>query len=159
MTRLKASAFLGLVVVLVAGCGGDPKYAAVSGRVLVDGKPREGLVVMFQPIGSKENPNPGKGSAGRTDADGRFTLSVDDSTSGAVIGQHKVAIFTPLSENELRSDPEIGSDDGAPPGPKETIPPKYNDMTELTFTVPPEGSDQANFDLQTTPTKRGPGSR
>jgi hypothetical protein len=30
---------------------------------------------------------------------------------------------------------------------RETVPEKYNARTELTFTVPEEGTDQANFDL------------
>ena len=153
MTRLGAVVFVGLAVGLSAGCGGNSKYAPVSGQVLVDGKPREGLVVVFQPIGSQENPNPGKGSSARTDAQGRFTLSVDENTPGAIVGNHKVAIFTALSDKELRGptgdEAEVGSPDGAAPGPKETIPPRYNDMTELTFTVPEGGTDTANFDLKT----------
>ena len=150
MIRTKVSALaIAVVLVIALGCSGEGKYVPVSGQVLVDGKPRKGLVVMFQPVGNEANPNPGKGSAGRTDAEGRFTLSVDDDTSGAVAGKHKVAIFTALSDDQLRIDPEIGSEDGAPAGPVETIPPKYNDMSELTFEVPEEGTDQAKFDLKT----------
>jgi hypothetical protein len=151
MVRFKAPAFLLMLVVIpgAAGCG-DSKHAPVSGRVLVDGKPKKDLIVLFQPIGSDENPNPGKGSSGRTDEDGRYTLTVDDSTSGAVVGKHRVAIFTALADSELRIDPETGSEDGAaPPKSKESIPPKYNDMTELTYEVSPEGTDRANFDLKT----------
>ncbi len=149
MVRFKASAFLVLAVALwCTGCS-DSKNVPVSGRVLVDGKPRKDLIVLFQPIGSDENPNPGKGSSGRTDEDGRYTLSVDESTPGAVAGKHRVAIFTALTDQELRIDPELGSEDGAPPPTKESIPPRYNDTTELTFEVGPEGTDQANFDRKT----------
>lgn len=150
MVRFKASVFLILAFALCAvGCG-NSKHAPVSGRVLVDGKPKKDLIVLFQPIGSDENPNPGKGSSGRTDEDGRYTLTVDDNTSGAVVGKHRVAIFTALADSELRIDEETGSEDGAPPPKsKETIPPKYNDMTELTYEVAPAGTDQANFDLKT----------
>jgi hypothetical protein len=37
------------------------------------------------------------------------------------------------------------SDDGA--GWREKLPAKYNQNTTLTFDVPPQGTDQANFDL------------
>lgn len=133
----------------VIGCGGGEKVAPVSGRVLVDGKPMANLVVVFQPLGSQDNPNPGRGSAGLTDADGRFKLTYDNKEPGAIIGKHKVAIFTKLTDEELRSDPETGSEDGAVPKNvrREVIPPKYNDMTTLTFEVPAGGSDQANFEL------------
>jgi hypothetical protein len=157
MIRPQASALVILGLVLSVGCGGDSKIAPVSGRVLVNGEPKAGLIVVFQPIGSKSNPNPGKGSSGKTDADGRFTLSVDDRTSGAVVGEHKVAIFTALSDRELRANPETGSADGAPPGPRETIPPRYNDLTELKFTVPKEGTDKADFDLKTDAPTKGKG--
>ena len=87
MVRFKASAFLAMAVALwCAGCS-DSKNVPVSGRVLVDGKPKKDLIVLFQPIGGEGNPNPGKGSSGRTDVDGRYTLSVDDKTSGAVVGK------------------------------------------------------------------------
>ena len=156
----RALALFGVAAALAAaGCGGgDPDLVPVSGRVLVDGKPRGGLVVMFQPIGGTENPNPGKGSAARTDAEGRFTLAQDENHPGAVVGRHRVAIFTAQVGAEAPRSPEeeeVGSPDGAPGGPAETIPPRYNDATELTYDVPPGGTDQANFDLQVeTATRR-----
>jgi hypothetical protein len=32
--------------------------------------------------------------------------------------------------------------------PKDKVPQRYNTGTELTFDVPPSGTDQANFDLR-----------
>lgn len=141
------------LIITVVGCSNDSgDIAPVSGRVLVDGEPKAGLVVMFQPIGSTDNPNPGYGSAGLTDADGRFTLALanDPDTEGAVVGKHRVAIFTadPAAGQKTGNEEEVGSPDGAPPPPKETIPLKYNDETGLTFDVPADGTDQANFDIE-----------
>lgn len=134
-----------------AGCGGGPKTAPVSGTVLVDGKPMANLAVVFQPIGSKANENPGRGSYGTTDSNGKYTLFVDGA-SGAVVGKHKVAIFTNLSKDQLTSTPaDTGSTDGEEPASAEIIPPKYNDMTELTFDVPPGGTDKADFKVESIP--------
>jgi hypothetical protein len=145
MKRLIPTA-MAILFISIGGCS-DNKLAPVSGRVLVDGEPIANLVVLFQPMGSASNPNPGKGSAGRTDKDGRFTLEQDAGVPGAVVGKHKVAIFTALTDRELKINTETGSEDGAPAGPKEIIPPKYNDQTELTFEVTSAGTTEANFNL------------
>jgi hypothetical protein len=147
MSRISMAA-LAVALLIMCGCG-DNKLAPVSGRVLVDGEPVENLVVLFQPIGGRDNENPGKGSSARTDKDGRYTLEQDAGVPGAVVGKHKVAIFTPMSDKELKTNPDTGSEDGAPPQSKEIIPPKYNDLTELTFDVPAAGCTEANFTLET----------
>jgi hypothetical protein len=33
----------------------------------------------------------------------------------------------------------------------EKLPPRYHDRSELTFTVPPEGTEEADFSLSSTP--------
>ena len=78
--------------------------------------------------GTLKNPNPGRGSMGVTDEEGKFTLRVNGKQSGAAVGKHKVAISKQIAQREL-------------------IPSKYNRDSKLEFEVPPEGSEQADFPL------------
>jgi hypothetical protein len=146
---------LAAAVVAAAGCGGDgPKYVPVSGVVKVDGQPYPNAVVSFQPVGGRENPNPGRGSSAVTDANGRYTLLVDDGTTGAVVGKHKVRIQSKRDDPNAFYDPSVGNPDNAPtPTPKkggrvDPIPADwYSDVGGKDFDVPPGGTDQANFDI------------
>jgi hypothetical protein len=135
---------LSAVLVLIVGCG--PKLvrvARVAGQVKLDGKPLPKASVTFVPMASKENLNPGPTAQGITDAEGRYQLSVDISTPGAVVGKCRIYITTILS------DPAIDERDAGGPIRKvrDKVPAKYNMGTELEFNVPPGGTDQANFDL------------
>lgn len=133
---------LALLPLLALGCGG-PKVASVSGRVTFDDRPLAGAHVIFQPIASAGEMNPGSGSYAVTDADGRYTLRVvDGDQPGAYVGQHRVEI----SVRDGGADGEI--DRPVKAAPKVVIPPRYNRNTELTWEVRPEGTTQANFDLR-----------
>lgn len=138
------------LVLLLTSCGSSkPQFVPVSGRVLVDGKPVANLMVTFQPIGTTGS-DPGPGSAGITDVNGRYTLKVSSQQfegDGAVPGKHKVRIGSVQAGEGVPTDPEIGSPDGAPLPGKELIPTKYNQDTVLTVDVPSEGTDKADFEL------------
>ena len=98
------------------------KYAAVSGKVTLDGKPLARAGVTFQPIGSKDNLNPGEGSAAKTDDNGEYTLVlVFQAKKGAVVGKHRV---------------EISTKPGDPQGTQ-----------KREFEVPEGGTKEANFAL------------
>src|SRR5690242_11930690 len=86
------SLILAVLVILLAGCSSEPyQVAPVSGRITLDGKPVEKVAVMFQPVASEGNINPGPGSYGITDADGRYTLKlIGVERPGAAMGHHKV---------------------------------------------------------------------
>jgi hypothetical protein len=46
------------------GCSkSGPKFVKVSGVVTVNGVPYPNAVVTFQPMGTEDNPNPGRGPA------------------------------------------------------------------------------------------------
>ena len=148
MTRLHLLAVAGLFAAL-AGCSGGPDYAPVSGVVTLDGKPYGKAVVSFQPIGTSENPNPGRGSSAYTDENGRFVLKSDATRDGAVVGKHRVRIMT-RGNNVVGQDPVGGSSDETPVNNQvDPIPPEWNSMSDKTFVVPPGGTDQANFDIKT----------
>ena len=137
---------IGLCLIVVAiGCGPkQPRVAKVSGRVTLDGKPLPKASVTFAPMTTKGNPNPGPTAQGMTDDEGRYQVSIDVSTPGAVVGKCRIYISTRLS------DPAIDERDAGGPIrslPRDKVPAKYNQATELEFDVPPAGTDQANFDL------------
>jgi hypothetical protein len=129
-----------LCLLLATGCSG-PAYdvAAVFGRVTLDQKPIEGVHVSFQPQASgKGGVNPGPGSFGVTDAEGRYRLElVEPDRPGAVVGPHRVRFA-------LREERENIDDAGRPIG--KGLPERYRDGS-ISFTVPPEGSDRADFEL------------
>ena len=132
-------------LIILPGCSDGVVVAKkVSGIVTLNGKPLSKASVTFVPMATKDSPNPGPTSQGITDDQGKFTLDVDPNTSGSVVGRCRVYITT------LISGP--GSDDRDAGGPiakmQDKLPPKYNMNTELTFDVPREGTDKADFDLK-----------
>jgi hypothetical protein len=137
----------GALLAIAIGCSGDPKFVPVSGVVSLDGKPYGKAAVSFQPIGSMENPNPGRGSSAYTDDSGQFVLISDDN-KGAVVGKHLVRITT--RSKELVGEPGVGSPDGTPVNrPVDPIPPEWNSQSTKEFVVPPGGTDKANFEIVT----------
>lgn len=138
---LPASVLLASII----GCGG-PSVAPVSGVIKLDGKPYGKAVVSFQPIGTKDNPNPGRGSSAYTDENGRFVLKHDEGSNGAIIGKHRVRIMTKGSD-VVGQDTAGGSPDETPKN--RTLDPIPTDWVAVgkEFDVPAGGTDQANFDI------------
>jgi len=119
-----------------------PFCLPVSGRVTLDKKPVPNATVIFEPVSDEKDPGPG--SQGRTDASGKFTMRLQTADQkGALIGKHIVRITAYEGER--------GDTSSAPNrvGRKQIIPKKYNVNSEETFTVPPGGTTEANFDLET----------
>jgi hypothetical protein len=142
---VQRSAFclLSFVVLLAAGCG-STKTAPVSGRITLNGKPLAKASVTFAPIGSKDKQEPGPSSAGITDADGRYSLTlIGEEGNGAMIGKHKVRIA--LQEEVDTTVDEIKPKDAAK---LKQLPLKYNGQTTLEFDVPAGGTDKADFELK-----------
>jgi len=83
-----------LALLTVAGCGGGGEFGTekVSGRVMFQGNPVADASVQFIPQASREGRLAGKAAIGKTDANGRFTLSTYQPGDGAVIGVHKVMV-------------------------------------------------------------------
>jgi hypothetical protein len=128
-----------LLVLPPAGCSGGPYGTArVSGRVTLNGQPLAHAAVTFQPIAPSGQFNPGPGSGGFTDADGRYTLKlIGTDSTGAVVGKHKVRITLVPQDN---------SADDRQKRSKE-LPAKYNKKTKLEYDVPPGGTASADFQL------------
>ena len=114
--------------------------APVSGVVTLDAKPLPGARVGFEPIRQGNNPNAGPGSYGTTDDEGRYRLATLDGDTGAVIGRHNVSLSTFRGE-------VIPDRDEVKLVVKEKIPDRYLQTGALTFEVPPEGTEAADFNL------------
>lgn len=139
LPKTRWAAWLVAAPLLLAGCSGNPyEIAPVSGRITLDGDPVAKAIVSFEPVGEGDKLRLGPGSFGVTDAEGRYTLETVDRRSGAVVGEHRVTISTFRAAPD-RSKMEVVR--------KEEIPARYNDESELTFVVPPEGSENADFEL------------
>jgi hypothetical protein len=140
---MRAYVILGVVFVLVSGCG-SAKFAPVSGRVTLNGKPLPNAFVTFNPTPKAGSVEAGPSAIGTTDEDGRYTLRVSSTQPGALVGMNRVAITVVSSR--------AGAD--AAPGERRghrtagAIPSRYNDQSKLTCDVPPGGTDQANFALE-----------
>lgn len=115
-----------------AGCGGGssdmPELGTVTGTVTMDGQPLANVTVTFKP-------DSGSISVGRTDEQGHYKLGYNETEKGAKVGKHTVRITTPSDE------PGPGGD-----APKDPIPAKYNEQSELSADVK-AGSNEFNFDL------------
>jgi hypothetical protein len=139
---------LGALLLMAAGCGDGHRLAEVSGRVSIDGKPTPNVHVQFEPIGSAENPNPGPGSIGITDDQGTYRLrTVWPQEDGAVVGRHQVRINRqgkPGGDAEPATAAEFRAQQAAA---IRQLPSRYNEKSGLTFDVPADGTDAANFEL------------
>jgi hypothetical protein len=142
----------GVVVVLFAGCGAKSTVSTVpvSGTVTFNGAPLEGADVILHTTSEG-----GHNASGRTDSQGKFTLSTyispSENPEGALPGSYKVSISkmeasTGTTPEQMMQKMATGGGPKAAPDfePKSAIPEKYRDPTTsgLTATVP-EGGDQA----------------
>ncbi|HEX5102663.1 MAG TPA: hypothetical protein VFV87_02560 [Pirellulaceae bacterium] len=134
--RAAAAALLAPLVAVVLGCGQSADVVPVSGVVTLGGRPLAGASVTFQPIqGSTDSHAGASGSAGRTDADGRYELRlIATGASGAIIGKHRVTITTA----------EASPDNDAKLASGERVPKEWRDGS-TTFDVLAEGTTRADF--------------
>lgn len=123
-----------LSFLLIVGCQKKSDTVKVSGRVLIDNQPLAGGHVLFRAVGADGKPDPTKEAAGETDKEGHFALQrLQDKSSGAAPGNYRV---------------EIHAVERSSKGIRERIPPQYNKQSKLTYTVPPEGTAEANFEIK-----------
>jgi hypothetical protein len=132
-----------LGTLLVAGCN-DGKLARypVTGTVLVDGRPAEGAMVIFCPVGGSEELQKQRPFA-FTGPDGRFELTTYGETDGCPSGEYKVLLQWPSSSG----DPREGARSLGP----DRFQGRFMDLetTQLTATVENRATDLPPFDLKT----------
>jgi hypothetical protein len=133
---------IGLVVISAFGCGGT-RFAPVSGKVMMDGKPLPNASVTFTPVAQPGSTEAGVSSTGKTNQNGEYSLTAATGKSGAQVGQHVVSISV--------LNPQIGEGDERPPRGgwplANKVPVKYNEKSELTYDVPSGGGTNADFTL------------
>lgn len=88
---------------IVSGCGGPDPYATVpvTGVVTCNGKPVANGVVNFTPLPDQEGRgegNRGRVALGKTDSEGKFTLTTYQNNDGAIKGRHTVTVSMGFSE-------------------------------------------------------------
>src|SRR5262249_23947090 len=113
------------------------KYAPVSGKVTMDGKPLAKVSVVFSPLPKPGTDIAGNTAGGLTDENGQYTLKTSTPDGGlkegAQVGKHKVRIS--LQETRGEGDRSVT---------REKLPKRYNEQTELTRDVN-TGSNQIDF--------------
>jgi hypothetical protein len=131
---------------LTLGCSSDPyNVVPVSGTVTFNGKPLAGAHVLFQPVRTGSDIEVGPESVGRTDAQGRFTLTtIEPERDGAMVGKHRVSVTIPEEEDRYGGGGESGGRAGPP---KYTLPERYRLGTELVVEVPPDGHENLELTL------------
>jgi hypothetical protein len=130
---------LSLILIALAGCSGEsnPTTYPVTGTVTYKGQPVPNASVILSPkAGVSET---AKGAAGKTDAEGKFSLTTFTAGDGALPGTYEVAVTAYPAEAEEAAPADASGDyvelsdeegmyDGgtdAPPPPKNLLPQKY----------------------------------
>jgi hypothetical protein len=82
----------GLVIVMLAGCGGGggPKLYPVRGTVLFQDQPAAGATVVFHPVAATNHSTPKP--SGVVKPDGTFTLTTHPHGDGAPAGEYVVVV-------------------------------------------------------------------
>jgi hypothetical protein len=135
-----------------AGCSGRktewqrPKVVPAGGMVRYQGKPLEGALVTFS------NSAQGLSASGRTDAQGKFTLTSFEEGDGALPGKHVVTVskvqMPPTPDRS--APPRRGSARSPEMQPRWLIPQRYSNpaTSGLTAEVGENGSTEIVLDLQ-----------
>jgi hypothetical protein len=81
---------LALGLLMCCSCAGRSNLHPVRGQVFVAGKPAEGALVVFHPLG--ETTSTAVRPSARVGKDGRFALGTHRQGDGATVGNYAVAI-------------------------------------------------------------------
>ncbi len=92
MGNASARGWVGLALLVLAGCGGEAKLATVQGKVFFRGQPLPGGSIVFVP--DPERGGGGPMAVGEIGTDGRYTLHTGVKP-GAVPGWHRVTVAPP----------------------------------------------------------------
>lgn len=150
LCRAGGRALLVAVLLLASsGCGRQSELVDVQGRILMNGEPLPGALVIFTPVGE------GSSSFGYTDSNGEYRLRSAGGRLGALPGRHRVRItraakidvehvypenidpdrLSELDRVRLRQDKD------------EPIPSKYNTDSTLVASLGPDYRSEQSFEL------------
>lgn len=116
-----------LTLLTFSGCGGgpadQPDLGSLTGTIKVDGQPKEGLEVTFEP-------ESGRPSIGTTDASGNFEVRYTANEMGAKIGKGVIRVVEPeAGDGEsygAEGEQEDEGNDGSYGDENQSIPAQYN---------------------------------
>jgi hypothetical protein len=137
-TRTTACGFV-MSGLLLVGCGSEapkgPPRVPLAGTVTFDGQPLGGADITFF------NQDDEVGMI--TSAEGNYKIPI-----GARPGSYKVTVSKLKGLENIPEGVAVAPSPGENP---EMIPPQFSSrsLTKLTYTVPDEGTETANFDLST----------
>jgi hypothetical protein len=123
-------------IAMTGGCG-DPDIFSLTGKVTLDGKPYERLIVYFDPIGRKVDAF--HFGVGETDAEGNLTLR-SSAGPGLAAGKYRVS-FNCLIQEKASPNTAVGLSDKDESinavVPVELVPEPYNDRQKspVEFTI------------------------
>jgi len=138
---------MAIFLVTSVGCGPKRDVAEVSGVVLMDGKPMDLIHIEFW---SKNGPR----SYGKTDAEGKFVLQVDDKSrqSGVIAGEQQVCLRDTWPTKDDYLD-EGGAWVDMSDGKKSRIDTKYYDAIKSPLKVNVESGKKNYFELKVDPAR------
>ena len=131
MKRLSLALY-SLLAMLTLGCS-DANLGIISGTVTVDGQPAKTGWIGFTPLDGKQGPQGGE------ILDGAYTATVPTGPSRVEIRVPKIVGQTKIYNTKDSPIQDVM---------QESLPPKYNERSELTYDVP-SGKSEKNFDLST----------
>ena len=134
---------VGVALALASGCGGQ-RFAPVAGRITLNGKPLANAQIVFNMIPREGSIESAPSAVGTTNQNGEYTLRVSQTQTGAPVGKHRVAISAMSTQANPDSDAPVAP--GA--APRNIVPSRYNDKTELICEVSASGNDHADFELK-----------
>ena len=128
----------------VGGCGSKYSVVPVSGTITFNDKPLVNATILTQPVSqTAENDAPGPGSFGKTDAEGRFALELqNEPTPGAVPGKC-VIMITEKGHSDNPASDEISREDY-----RSRLPDQYRNG-KFTYTIPEDGTDAMDIIIET----------
>jgi|SRR5579883_2635769 len=128
------------------GCGSSDraKLQPVSGTVLIDGRPTADAVVTLYPVNGTSEPHP----SGRSDANGRFTLTTREAGDGALAGEYRVTVTRILAVAPAGGRVVA---EGESVAVRNYLPPTYArpDTTPLKATVSPGTAEPLVLEIKT----------
>jgi hypothetical protein len=153
-TSLSRLALVAILVFPLAGCSGSgkgrPKVVPVSGVVKFRGKPIANADVTFSTEGAP------RFATGKTDAEGKYSLTTFDTNDGAVPGKQSVTVTMTTTATGGKKPEEMTAQDMINMGPRnnpvqdDVLPAKYANAKEsgLVRTVVDGEQNVFNFDLE-----------
>jgi hypothetical protein len=158
-----AVAFFAIAILPFLGCSRTAySIVPVSGKVTLEGKPVDGIRLVFSPMKNESNTDPGPWSTGVTNSDGEYTLETRHQKRGAAVGKHTVMFeYDDADDMEtLRAELADAGGEGGSKAEFEAIKKRITDFqarqegrskvsnnyTEH-FEVPAGGTMEANFEL------------